>query len=141
MRPRLSSRMPPSRWRIRRSAIILHAILHLRGWIYSIAGPFHCSLLAWRRVGRSLIRARTRETGWQRPGAAAAIRWSCAPVAAISDAIPSFQAVADVPATTALSLRAFLRTSHAAMPDLKLPDPQIEDLAADILGLRAAVSR
>ena len=63
------------------------------------------------------------------------------PGAGISDAIPSFQAVADMPATTVLSLRAFLRTSHAAMPNLELTDPQIDDLAAYILGLRAPVSR
>jgi mono/diheme cytochrome c family protein len=49
---------------------------------------------------------------------------------------PSFQEIADRPSTTELSLRAFLRTSHAGMPDLVLTEPEVDDIAAYILSLR-----
>ena len=58
-----------------------------------------------------------------------------------NDPNPSFYAVAQMPSTTVLSLSTFLRTAHVVMPDLKLTDPQIDDLAAYILGLRAAASK
>jgi hypothetical protein len=38
--------------------------------------------------------------------------------------------------TTPLSLRAFLLTPHARMPDLHLSRDEMDDLAAYILGLR-----
>ena len=53
-----------------------------------------------------------------------------------SDAIPSFRAVANMPSTTALSIRVFLRTSHPTMPDLMLTEKQIDDIGSYILGLR-----
>jgi mono/diheme cytochrome c family protein len=53
-----------------------------------------------------------------------------------SDAIPSFQAVAAMPSTTSMSIRAFLSTTHAVMPDLKLTNGQIDDVGAYILSLR-----
>jgi mono/diheme cytochrome c family protein len=49
---------------------------------------------------------------------------------------PSFQEVAERPAVTALGLRVFLRTPHAAMPDLILDDDQTEDIIAYILSLQ-----
>ncbi len=58
-----------------------------------------------------------------------------------NDAVPSFQAVAELPSTTSLSLQAFLRAPHAAMPDLRLTKAQIDDIGADILGLRAQATR
>jgi mono/diheme cytochrome c family protein len=54
-----------------------------------------------------------------------------------SDAIPSFQAIAAMPSTTSMSVRAFLRTSHEVMPDFKLTDMQIDDVGNYILSLRA----
>ena len=54
-----------------------------------------------------------------------------------SDAVPSFQAVAAMPSTTSMSIRAFLSTSHAVMPDFKLTDGQIDDISAHILSLRS----
>ncbi len=53
-----------------------------------------------------------------------------------SDAVPSFRVIANMPSTTLLSLRAFLRTSHTAMPDLMLTQEQIDDIGSYILGLR-----
>ena len=50
--------------------------------------------------------------------------------------VPSFQAVADDPAATEAALRAFLRTPHAAMPDLRLTHGQTDDVVAYIVGLR-----
>ena len=53
-----------------------------------------------------------------------------------TDAVPSFQAIAAMPSTTAMSIRAFLSTSHSVMPNFHLTDTQISDVAAYILSLR-----
>lgn len=53
-----------------------------------------------------------------------------------NDAVPSFAAVARMPSTTSLSIRAFLQTPHPPMPDLKLSRTQIDDIVAYILSLR-----
>jgi mono/diheme cytochrome c family protein len=52
-----------------------------------------------------------------------------------SDA-PGFQAVANRPSTTALSLRVFLRTPHPSMPNLILSEAESDDLIAYILSLK-----
>jgi len=49
---------------------------------------------------------------------------------------PTFYEVADDPAVTALSLRVFLRTPHATMPDLMLSPDETDDIIAYILSLR-----
>ena len=54
-----------------------------------------------------------------------------------NDAVPSFWAIAAMPSTTSMSIRAFLSTSHKVMPDFKLTDGEIDDLGAYILSLRA----
>lgn len=54
-----------------------------------------------------------------------------------TDAVPSFQAIAAMPSTTSMSIQAFLRTSHAVMPNFRLTEPQIDDVGAYILSLRA----
>jgi mono/diheme cytochrome c family protein len=54
-----------------------------------------------------------------------------------TDAVPSFQAIAAMPSTTSMSIRAFLSTTHDVMPNFRLTDPQIEDVGAYILSLRA----
>ena len=56
--------------------------------------------------------------------------------ATANDAVPSFQAVAAMPSTTSLSIRAFLSTSHRVMPNFRLTDGEIDDLGAHILSLR-----
>lgn len=53
-----------------------------------------------------------------------------------SDAVPGFPAIAAMPSTTKLSIEVFLRTPHGDMPDLKLTQTQIDDVAAYILSLR-----
>ena len=53
-----------------------------------------------------------------------------------SDAVPSFRVIANMPSTSLLSLHAFLRTSHTAMPDLMLTEEQIDDIGSYIMGLR-----
>ncbi len=50
--------------------------------------------------------------------------------------IPTFAAIAAMPSTTELSLRAFLRSPHVRMPDLHLTNQEVEDVSAYILGLR-----
>lgn len=53
-----------------------------------------------------------------------------------SDAIPSFPAVANMPSTTAISLRVFLSTPHARMPDYNLTQQEIADVSDYILSLK-----
>lgn len=51
-------------------------------------------------------------------------------------AAPSFVDVANMPSTTALSLKVFLRTSHKEMPNLIISNSDTDDLIAYILSLR-----
>jgi mono/diheme cytochrome c family protein len=53
-----------------------------------------------------------------------------------STGVPTFAAVAALPSTTPISLRAFLQTPHARMPDLHLRRDETDDLIAYILSLR-----
>lgn len=53
-----------------------------------------------------------------------------------SSGIPTFAAIARMPSTTQMSLRVFLQTPHAGMPDLHLSRDEIADVAAYILSLR-----
>jgi mono/diheme cytochrome c family protein len=53
-----------------------------------------------------------------------------------SDAVPTFAAIAAMNSTTATSLRAFLATPHARMPDYKLTGDDITNVSAYILSLR-----
>lgn len=54
------------------------------------------------------------------------------------DAAPPFQAIARMPSTTEMSLRAFLRTPHARMPDYQLSQIELDGVVAYILSLRGA---
>jgi len=49
---------------------------------------------------------------------------------------PSLYDYVQAPAVTALSLRAFLRTSHPTMPNYILREEEIDDLTAWLLSLR-----
>ena len=53
-----------------------------------------------------------------------------------SNGAPTFAGIARMSSTTPLSLRAFLQTPHARMPDLHLSQDEIDDVAAYILSLR-----
>ncbi len=50
--------------------------------------------------------------------------------------VPPFAAIAHMPSTTSLSLRAFLQTPHPPMPDLALTRSEMEDVISYILSLR-----
>lgn len=60
------------------------------------------------------------------------------PAAPMTDATPSFAAIAAMASTTGMSLSVFLRSPHPPMPDLALTERQIADISAYILGLRAS---
>jgi cytochrome c len=64
----------------------------------------------------------------------------CAPCHQIGetrqDGPPSFVDIANMPSTTALSLKVFLRSNHKAMPNLIISDSDTDDLIAYILNLR-----
>ena len=52
------------------------------------------------------------------------------------DAASSFQAIADLESTTALSLRVFLRTSHQEMPNFQLTPEETDNVIAYVLSLK-----
>jgi mono/diheme cytochrome c family protein len=54
----------------------------------------------------------------------------------VTDSAPAFGAVAAMPSTTVMSLRVFLQTPHANMPDYRLTREQTDNLIAYILSLR-----
>ncbi len=53
-----------------------------------------------------------------------------------TDAVPSFIGVAQMPSTTATSLRVFLQSPHLRMPNFALTAAQTDDVIAYILSLR-----
>ncbi|MCW3475394.1 c-type cytochrome [Limobrevibacterium gyesilva] len=56
----------------------------------------------------------------------------------VGNDVPTFAAIARMPSTTPLALRAFLQTPHSRMPNLILKPGEIDDLIAYILSLRHA---
>ncbi len=54
----------------------------------------------------------------------------------VSDAVPSFTTIARSRTTTELSLRVFLQTPHAPMPNLMLARREIDDVVSYILSLK-----
>lgn len=88
------------------------------------------------------VRAQT-EPGDTREGQRIAATWcaNCHRVAPggpgpATDAAPPFQAVARMPSTTSMSLRAFLQTPHVNMPDFRLARTELDDVVAYILSLK-----
>jgi len=76
-------------------------------------------------------------------GRSLAQRW-CGNCHEVSAAVPPARAgvspfadIARLQSTTALSLRVFLRTSHADMPNIQLTEAESDDLVAYVLSLKA----
>jgi cytochrome c len=59
-----------------------------------------------------------------------------ATTAGTSNNAADFVAVANMPSTTELSVKVFLRSSHPSMPNLVLTPEQTSDIASYILSLR-----
>jgi mono/diheme cytochrome c family protein len=59
-----------------------------------------------------------------------------ATMAGSASAAPDFAAIANQPSTTALSLKVFLQTSHASMPNLVIAPGESDDLINYILSLK-----
>ena len=53
-----------------------------------------------------------------------------------SSPAPAFQAIANDPSATAISLRLFLRTPHRTMPNLVLTETEADDIIVYILSLK-----
>jgi len=53
-----------------------------------------------------------------------------------NDAAPAFRAIAQMPSTTSMSLRVFLQSPHARMPDYRLTREQLDDIVAYMLTQR-----
>ena len=49
---------------------------------------------------------------------------------------PSFQSIADLPSTTGISLKVFLRSNHKNMPNLILSEAESDNVIAYILRLK-----
>jgi mono/diheme cytochrome c family protein len=54
----------------------------------------------------------------------------------IVDGAPDFYSIANLPSTTALSLKVFLETSHDQMPNFRLTQRETDDVIAYILSLK-----
>lgn len=87
--------------------------------------------------------ARAQEAGDARAGRDMAATWcaNCHRIAPAgpgpaTDAAPAFAAIAAMPSTTSLSLRAFLQSSHRNMPNYQLSQDQTDNVVAYILSLR-----
>ena len=52
------------------------------------------------------------------------------------DGAPSFVDIANMPSTTALSLKVFLQSNHKGMPNLIISNSDTDDLIAYILNLK-----
>jgi len=53
-----------------------------------------------------------------------------------TDAAPSFRSIARMTSTTSMSLRAFLQTPHANMPDYRLTREELDDVVAYLISLK-----
>ena len=100
-------------------------------------------LLAAIILVAAIPRAASQDIGDVAAGRQLAQTWcsSChvvdpAPQRGVDNGVPAFTAIARMPSTTPLSLRAFLQTPHAQMPDLHLSRDEIDDLTGYVLSLR-----
>jgi mono/diheme cytochrome c family protein len=59
-----------------------------------------------------------------------------APMLSRTEFPPSFEDIANLPSTTALSLKVFLRSNHNQMPNLIFSDAEADDMIAFILNLK-----
>ena len=55
---------------------------------------------------------------------------------AVIDSVPDFYAIANLPSTTALSLKVFLETSHDKMPNYRLKQSETDDVIAYIMSMK-----
>jgi mono/diheme cytochrome c family protein len=103
------------------------------------------TLLVSASHGLWSVQANSQEIGNAAAGKQVAERWcsSChvvgpGSVQGTSNGAPPFVAVARMTSTTPMSLKAFLLTPHARMPDLHLSQDEIDDLTAYILSMRGS---
>ena len=103
------------------------------------------SLLASAMPGSWLPKANAQDIGNVEAGRQLSERWcsSChvvgpATAQGTSNGAPTFAAVARMTSTTPMSLRAFLLTPHARMPDLHLSQDEIDSITAYILSMRGS---
>jgi cytochrome c len=103
----------------------------------------------WQRAGVALgcilasigISAAQDRDGDKAAGRRLAERWcaECHQIAASRSGVfagPGFPDIAQLPSTTALSLKVFLRSSHQEMPNFQLTSEDTEDVVAYILSLK-----
>jgi mono/diheme cytochrome c family protein len=104
-----------------RSSIVLSISV---GMILAVIGPIRAQNAAGNaQSGRALARASCAECHRVEPGTSGA-------------SVADFTEVANLPSTTALSLRVFLQTSHKDMPNIVLKGADADDIIAYILSLK-----
>jgi mono/diheme cytochrome c family protein len=54
----------------------------------------------------------------------------------VIDSVPDFYAIANLPSTTALSLKVFLETSHDKMPNFRLTRDETDNVIAYIMSMK-----
>jgi len=67
---------------------------------------------------------------------ATAICSSCHEISGRTKVGPSFEDIANLPSTTALSLKVFLRSNHSKMPNFIISSADADDVIAYILSLK-----
>jgi mono/diheme cytochrome c family protein len=100
-------------------------------------------IIAVAAVALMALPAAAQESGDRLAGHDLAVRW-CSSCHVVdpgqqrqgTDAVPTFAAIAAMKSTTAMSLTAFLSTSHTPMPDYSLSRDDIANVSAYILSLR-----
>jgi mono/diheme cytochrome c family protein len=58
------------------------------------------------------------------------------PNVVVIDSAPDFYSIANLPSTTALSLKVFLETSHDQMPNFRLTQSETDNVIAYILNMK-----
>ena len=106
-------------------------------------GSADITLIVAIMLAAAMPRAASQDIGDVTAGRRLAQTWcsSChevdpVPQRGVDNGVPTFAAIARMPSTTPLSLRAFLLTPHAQMPDLHLSRDEIDDLTGYVLSLR-----
>jgi mono/diheme cytochrome c family protein len=102
--------------------------------------------LAWAGVGGLTLAMISPVFGQDLPGdknsgQQIAATWCAAchrvdPNVVVIDSTPDFYTIANLPSTTALSLKVFLETSHDKMPNFRLTQTETDDVIAYILSLK-----
>ena len=97
-----------------------------------------CAVAAITLVAQLPILAQPLEIGSSSSGRqiATTICGACHEISGRTKVGPSFEDIANLPSTTAISLKAFLRSNHSNMPNFIISSADTDDVIAYILSLQ-----